>query len=212
MIEEIPLRNLQNRRASILRWLGMPLCVLLLAGSLPAQMLVKPVNLAYLTQRADVIVRGRVARVVHESHPNYPNLPTIVVTVDVEDMMRGPSQKTYTFREILVGLRAKEGKKDYLVGQQMLLFLPSPSQYGLSSPIGMEQGRFHIFSTTSGSAMVTNETGNSGLFKDVALTAAKAGRRLTEKQKRIAATRRGPVELDDFVSLVKNLTALSRIQ
>jgi hypothetical protein len=202
----------QIRRTAVIRWFAPPLCILLASCALQAQFMVKQVNLAYLTQRADVIVQGHVTEVVHETHPDYPNLYTIRVTLSVDDMMRGPSGKTYTFREIFIGLRAKEGKNSYQVDQHLLLFMPSPSRYGLSSPIGIEQGRFHIFQDSSGSSMVTNETGNIGLFNNVALTASSAGRVLTPNQLSIAATKRGPVQLNDFLSLVKNLTSLSRIQ
>lgn len=198
--------------APLWRHLAAPLCMLLFCATLAAQARVREVNLAYLTRRADVIVQGRVTRVQHGGLPQYPNLATIEVTLSVEDMVRGSAQKTYTFREILVGLRSREGKENYRVGQQMLLFLPAPSKLGLSSPIGMEQGRFHIAGNAATSAMIINETGNIGLFKDVAPTAARAGRKLSASQLKVAATRRGAVRLDDFKSLVKNLTALSRIQ
>jgi len=212
MKQKMPRFYFPIRRTAVMRWLAPPLCILLVSCALQAQFLVKQVNLAYLTQRADVIVHGHVTEVVHETLPDYPNLYTIRVTLSVDDMMRGPAGKTYTFREILVGLRTKEGKQNYQTGQHLLLFMPSPSKYGLSSPIGHEQGRFHIFQNDSGSSMVINETANVGLFNNVALAASSAGQKLTPNQLNVAATKRGPVQLNDFVSLVKNLSSLSRIQ
>jgi hypothetical protein len=212
MKQKMPRIFTRIRRTAVIRWFSPPLCILLVSCALQAQFITKPVNLAYLTQRADVIVHGHVTEVVHETHPDYPNLYTVRVTLSVDDMMRGPSEKTYTFREIIIGLRAKEGKQNYQTGQQLLLFMPSPSQYGLSSPIGTEQGRFHVFQDSSGSSMVTNEAGNIGLFNDVDLAASNAGRMLTSNQLSVVATKRGPVQLNDFISLVKNLTSLARIQ
>ena len=127
-------------------------------------------------------------------------------------MMRGPEGKTYTFREIKLGFIPKERKSRYAVGQQLLLFLPSPSQYGLSSPIGQEQGRFHIARNATGKWMVANEYNNAGLFLNVLQDIRNEGERLTASQMRVASSREGPVQLDDFVSLVKKLTSLSRIQ
>ena len=188
------------------------LAAILAASPLQAQFMVLPVNLAYLTQRAGIIVQGRVTEVRYESLPGYPNIPTVEVTLSVEKMVRGPAGSTYTFREILLGRQAKTGKQGYLVGQRLFLFLPAPSRYGLSSPVGIEQGRFHIAREPSGSETVANEWGNAGLFKNVDQDASKAGAQLTTSQLRVATVQRGPVALDDFVSLVRRLTSLPRIQ
>ena len=185
---------------------------LLFASPLIAQVIARPVNLAYLAQRADVIVQGRVQSVSEEPLPGYPNIPTIKVTLDIDQMVRGPAGKTYTFREMFLGLRSREGKRSYKVGQQLFLFLPSPSNHGLSSPIGMEQGRFNVSTESRGGAKVMNGRGNAGLFANVAKTASQAGNPLTASQLRTVALERGPVLLDEFVSLVKSLTTLPRIQ
>jgi hypothetical protein len=188
------------------------LAVILSAHPLQAQFMVLPVNLAYLTRRADIIVQGRVTDVRHESLPGYANIPTVEVTLEVEKMVRGPAGGTYTFREILIGVQPRAGKQTYQVGQRLFFFLLTPSRYGLSSPIGMEQGRFHIAGGPGGSEMIANELGNAGLFKNVPEAASQAGAALSPSQLRIATVRRGPVALDDFVSLVRRLTSLPRIQ
>jgi hypothetical protein len=179
---------------------------------LVAQFMVRQVNLAYLAQRADVIVQGRVRSVRHEPLPGYSNIPTVEVTLEVENMIRGPAGGTYTFREIRVGDRPRDGKQDYSVGQRLLLFLPSPSQYRLSSPIGIEQGRFHISQDARGKAEIVNEIGNAGLFKNVEQAMKRAGQKLTAAQSRTVAVERGPVRLDEFLSLVGRLKSLPRIQ
>jgi hypothetical protein len=188
------------------------LIFILFPGTLSAQFISQPVNLAYLSQRADVIVQGRVTKVLHESLAGYPNIRTVVVTINVESFLRGTTGKTYTFREIYLGLPKDYGKQSYGVGQRLFLFLPSPSQYGLSSPIGIGQGRFHIGDDSRGSATIANEQDNAGLFRNVEQTVTKAGKRLTTSQRKLAATERGPVALDDFVSLVKGLMTLPRIR
>jgi hypothetical protein len=176
---------------------------------LRAQYATRRVNLPYLTQRADVIVQGRVARVAHAPLPGYPNIPTVEVTLEVESMLRGPGGGTYTFREIYLGLRAREGKQGYREGQRLLLFLPAPSRYGLSSPVGIEQGRFHITSGSDGSEIVVNEMDNAGLFRDSAAAARGAG--LTEKERRLLGVGRGPVRLGEMLPVVRAFTALPRI-
>ncbi len=186
-------------------------CVLF-ASPLPAQFAVRPVNLAYLSQRADVIIQGQITSVRHKPLAGYPNIPTVEVTLNVERSLRGLPGKTYTFREVYLGLRSREGKQAYRTGQRLFLFLPSPSQYGLSSPIGIGQGRFHIAADSAGSARLANEHGNAGLFRDVERDAVRAGKQLTPDQRKLASTRRGPVPLEEFVSLVKSLTTLPRIR
>jgi hypothetical protein len=186
-------------------------CVLS-ASSLPAQFAVRQVNLAYLSQRAEVIIQGQIASVKRTHLAGYPNIPTVEVTLNVERSLRGLPGRTYTFREVYFGLRSREGKQGYSVGQSVFLFLPSPSQYGLSSPIGIGQGRFYIAADSAGNAKLANEYGNAGLFRDVERDAVRAGKQLTPDQRKLASTRRGPVPLEEFVSLVKSLTTLPRIR
>jgi hypothetical protein len=200
------------RRSLIYFGIAATLAAMIAPGFLRAQFAVKPVNLTYLARRADVIVQGRVTDVVQESLPGYPNISTIRVTLDVEAMMRGPTGDSYSFREVVLGQRRKEGKARYRAGQHLLLFLTSPSQYGLSGPIGIEQGRFHISRNASGIYTVVNEYGNTGLFTNVQEEANNAGRPLTASQSRVAAVQNGAVPLDDFRSLVKNLMLLPRIR
>lgn len=198
------------------RGLGAWLAVLCAIGAggpaIQAQFLVRQVNLAYLTQRADIIVQGQVVEASYEGHPDYPNVPTVRVTLEVERMVRGPAGKRYSFREFLPGLEAKMGKRGYVVGQRLLLFLPVASRYGLSSPVGIEQGRFRILRDAQGNELIANEHGNAGLFKNVAETAGRAGLSLSPHQARLVALGRGAVPLEDFVGLVERLTSLPRIQ
>jgi hypothetical protein len=201
-----------SRRAIATYLAAATLAIMLFSCPLQAQVMVRPVNLAYLVQRADVIVQGQVTSVLHENLPGYANIPTIKVTLNVQEMMRGPAGSKYAFREIFLGLRSREGKRNYRVGQQVFLFLPTPSQFGLSSPIGMEQGRFHITSNPTGQATVMNEISNAGLFQNVAQAARNEGQNLTERQVRLITTERGPVQLDEFSSLVESLMSLKRIR
>ncbi len=193
------------------------LCLIVLSSLSPvpvlwAQVLTVPVNLSYLSQRADIIVQGRVTGIRQEYHTEFTNIPTVEVTLEVENMLRGPSGRTYTFREALIGIKARNTKQGYKVGQRLMLFLPSPSRYGLSSPVGVGQGRFLITRLPTGQDTIANEIGNAGLFKDVENRAFMAGINLSTKHMRLTATKQGPVPLAEFASLVKALTALPRIR
>jgi hypothetical protein len=188
------------------------IALILSSNPIFAQLMTLPVDLSYLSQRADIIVQGKVLSVQNETLAGHSSFATVSVTLEVETMLRGPSAKTYTFREMALGAKRKMGKQSYRVGQRLVLFLPAPSIYGLSSPIGIEQGRFHIGSSAAGADMVINEVGNAGLFKSVAQKASKAGKKLTQEQLRTTSNERGPVRLDEFISLTKSLTSLPRIK
>jgi hypothetical protein len=211
MNEKNPIRFVLCRKAVSAYLTAVALVCILSASPLPAQYAVRPANLAYLARRADVIFQGQVTDVKHEPLPGYRNIRTVRVTLSVERALRGLPGRTYTFREVYLGLRLPDGKQTYRTGQRLFLFMPSPSRYGLSSPIGIGQGRFHIAVDAAGGAKLANEQGNAGLFRDVERDAGRAGKKLTANQRKLASTRGGSVPLEEFVSLVKSLTTLPRI-
>jgi len=208
------------KKSTLCRFCSVPLSIFFLLSliifptpNLKAQFLTLPVNVSYLSQRADIIVQGRVIDVWYENLPGYANIPTVKVSLEVENMLRGPEGYTYTFREVLIGLKALEGKNTYHVGQRILVFLPSPSRYGLTSPIGIEQGRFHIARNSDGEEVVVNEIDNAGLFKNMDTTPYMSALPLSRnRMKKTETAGRGPVRLDGFVALVKSLMTLPRIQ
>jgi hypothetical protein len=191
------------------------------ASPLSAQIeaLTRPVNLATLARRAEVIVQGRVISARPEPLPGYPNLRTVVVTLEVERMLRGPAPTRsgsstgarFTFRQYLGGApRRGLVKSGYAGGEQVLLFLPAESSYGLRSPLGLEQGHFLIRRGPGGQEFITNRRGNAGLFRNVPESAQRAGLKLDDDQLRLAATPKGPVPLRNFISLLEELMRLPK--
>jgi hypothetical protein len=211
MIDRIHQRE-KARRGVGFSWLVLTLVVAAASLPLRAQFLMRQVNLAYLARRAGVVVQGRVMNVRYEGLPGYPHIPTVVVTVQVERMLRGPEGAQYTFRQWLMGREMYRGKGGYMVGQRLMLFLPSPSQYGLSSPLGHEQGRFKIVPDARGQETIANGYGNAGLFKGVAENAEENGAPLDEAQLRLAGRAGGAAPLREFVGLVDHLMQLPRIE
>lgn len=202
-----------NRHRSFLPRLATLLCLLALAAPAHAQFLYRRVGLAELSQRAGIIVQGRVIEARYEGHPDYPHVPTVLVTLQIERMLRGPAGERLSFREHLPGVRGRTGgKRGYLPGQRLLLFLPEPSRYGLSSPLGGEQGRFRIRRDQQGNDLAENDFGNAGLFTDLAPQAAQAGVSLSPEQARLAEVKRGPVALEALVSLVKQFASVARTE
>lgn len=201
-----------DRHHSFLPRLAALLCLLALAAPANAQFLYRQLGLPELAERAPIIVQGRVLEARYEGHPDYPNLSTVLVTLQVERMLRGPAGERLSFREVLLGPQARMAKRGYLVGQRLLLFLAAPSRYGLSSPLGGEQGRFHILQDQRGNEVVENDLGNAGLFRNLAPAAARADVSLTPRQARLAAVTHGPVPLEDLLSVVRQFTPMARTE
>jgi hypothetical protein len=179
------------------------------AAQARGQFLYRQVALPELSHRAGIIVQGRIVEARYEPHPNYPHVATVLVTLQVEQMLRGPGEQQFSFRELILSPHAARGKRGYLAGQRLLLFLPAASRYGLSSPLGGEQGRFHIWRDQRGNELVENEFRNAGLFKGLAEAATQAGVSLSPQQARLAGVARGPVPLEELVSVVRQFASVA---
>jgi len=58
---------------------------------------------------------------------------------------------------------------------ELLLFLNPVSTYGLTSPVGLDQGRFRVVSDDKGNRYALNGRGNLGLFAQVTAKTAPHG-------------------------------------
>ena len=131
-----------------------------------------PRALDQLTAEADTIVHASVVTTKIEPHPKLRNLNTIVVTLQVQDTYKGTARKSLVFRQYIwenPNLEASQYRK----GQELILFLGPVSEYGLSSPVGLEQGRFRILREGKSGPTAVNGRGNAGLFTSM-VTRAKA--------------------------------------
>ena len=163
-----------------------------------------PQNLDQLTDRAADIVRGTVVSARIEKHPELTNLDTVVVTLRVRETLKGSAQGTFTFRQYIWDIRDRYDAAGYRKGQDFLLLMIAPSPYGLSSPAGMDQGRFRIERDRSGREMAVNGTGNVRLFDGLDAAARKPGIALTQDQASlIAKHREGPVELGELTAMIR---------
>ena len=145
------------------------LCALTFSGLVSVQAraqqaLTLPRGLDQLTAEAKVIVHGSVISAKIEPHPQLKNLITVVVAMRVIDSYKGNPPKTLVFRQYLWDLCAQLGAAEYGKGQELLLLLGPVSEYGLTSPVGLEQGRFKISRDRNGQATAVNGRGNLGLF------------------------------------------------
>lgn len=190
---------------SLKLWL-LPMTLALAAPALAQQgALTVSRNLDQLTDRAAIIVRGNVVNVRVEKHPEWTNLDTVVVTLRVRESLKGAASGTHTFRQYIWDLRDRQDAAGYRKGQDLLLFLVAPSRYGLSSPAGLDQGRFRIERDAGGREVAVNAVDNYRLFDGVAAEAAKEGAALSPASLRLAGRQSGPVPLADLARLVREL-------
>ena len=163
-----------------------------------------PRNLDQLTDRAVDIVRGSVVSARVEKHPQFQNLDTVVVTLRVQETLKGDAQETFTFRQYIRDIRDTFDAAGYLKGQDMLLLMIAPSPYGLSSPAGADQGRFRIERDLSGREIAVNGVDNRKLFDGLRAEADKEGIALSMRQASLVAKHRdGPVELRELTALIR---------
>ncbi len=165
-------------------------------------------NLGQLVGRASLIVHGRVLSARVEPHAQYKNLSTVVVTLRVDETLKGAPTATLTFRQFIWDLRDRLDAAAYGKGQELLLLLNPETPLGLRSPTGLEQGRFRILRNASGQRIAVNGHGNAGLFRELTPQLRAKGVQLSARlQSTIEQPARAPVMLDDLRELIRVLAA-----
>jgi hypothetical protein len=162
-----------------------------------------PRNLEQLTDRASDIVRGTVVSARVEKHPELANLDTVVVKLRLTDTLKGSAQETFTFRQFIWDLRDRQDAAGYRKGQDLLLLMIAPSRYGLSSPAGLEQGRFRIERDRRGRTMAVNGAGNFKLFEGLDASTKTAASLSSRQASLIAKHRKGPVEAAELTAMIR---------
>lgn len=186
------------------------ICILLSGHSSRAQSsaITLPRNLGDLVVESETAVQGWVTSVTVEPHAQLRNLMTVVVTMRVEDTLKGNTPNSYTFRQAVIDRKDLREKLGYRTGQHVLMILYKTSQFGLTSPAGMEQGRFRIEPGSNGSLVATNGFGNAGLFRGLDSQLKAKGLRLEpEMQAMVVGSGAGPVSLEQLKSLIRTIAA-----
>jgi hypothetical protein len=163
-----------------------------------------------LTQEADVIVHGHVTSARVEPHPQFKNLMTVVVSMSVQETLKGRPRKSFEFRQYIWDIRDQLDNARYAKGQDLLLMLGPVSKYGLTSPVGLEQGRFRIFRDNTGQEVAVNGSGNLRLFDSTEERARARGIKLSARTSAMVRhTQPGPVALADLKDAV---TTFARVK
>lgn len=195
-------------RNSIFRIFFLGAVLLFSSPALEAQRgaLVVPQNLGELVDEAETIVVGQVVSARAEKHPEFENLNTVVVTLLVKEVWKGSAGPAFTFRQYVWDFRDAQSVLGYRKGGEYLLLLIKPSEHGLSSPAGLEQGRFRLLRDRQGNRLAVNGSGNTGLFRGLTRQLREKGIELSSGPAALVARHeRGPIPLDELRALVKQL-------
>ncbi len=200
--------RLAGRCVSSLPFLAAVALVFLLGLPVAAQRgaIVLPQNLAELVDQSAVIVRGQVIGARVEPHPELKGLSTVVVTLRVEETLKGQAGATFTFRQFIWDMRDRFDAAGYRKGDYLLLLMIPPSAYGLSSPAGLEQGRFRVVRDAAGKLAAVNGHGNAGLFRELAPALKTRGVKLSPRLAGLVAQpQAGAIALDDLRELIRQI-------
>jgi len=158
---------------------------------------------------AGTIVRGHVVSAVVEPHPQFSNLQTVVVTFSVSKVLKGDAPPVFTFRQFVWDVLDVTSAAGYRKSSELLLLLNPNSSYGLTSPVGLEQGRFRIVRDAKGNAFAENGRHNAGLFDQLEAKASAQGATLSPQARALATKPSGPASL---VAIEDAISAFVRVQ
>jgi peptidoglycan/xylan/chitin deacetylase (PgdA/CDA1 family) len=167
-------------------------------------------DLDQLVQQSQTILRGHVISAKVEPHPQLQNLDTVVVTLKIDRALKGSAGSTYTFRQYIWDARDIADSAGYRKAQELLLFLNPVSLYGLTSPVGLEQGRFRILRDAKGNRLAVNGHSNAGLFNRVASKANSRGIALSVGVQDMLLKASGPAPLDVLEEAIQSLAGVGK--
>ncbi len=187
------------------RFLGLgPVLAVLFTASLWSTS-VRVVNLPEMMQVSTRIFRGRClsAKTLQESPIG---LPVVEYTFQITQGIKGVATgETLTFRQVQAsrgGLRGLPGVPSYQKGDDLVLFLAGESEVGLTSPVGLGQGRFALKETPQG-VMAVNEVRNKNLT--MGLDSEKASSIGLSAGEFGLLARGGEIPLDSLMSVVRKI-------
>jgi hypothetical protein len=169
-----------------------------------------PAPLDQLVESSATILRGHVISAVVEPHPQFANLQTVLVTISVGKVLKGEAPTTYTFRQFIWDPRDVADSAGYRKAGELLLFLNPVSEYGLTSPVGLEQGRFRVTRDAKGRALAVNGRANFGLFDQVSTKASGRGVIVSRQAEVMMTKPAGPVSLETLEETVAALAGKSQ--
>jgi hypothetical protein len=189
------------------------LCLLVLAISFAAApalaqrgAMTVPRNLEQMVGSASDIVRGKVVSARIEKHPQLQHLDTLVITLQVSETIKGSARGTYSFRQYVWDLRDRQDTAGYRKGQEYVLLMNAQSRLGLTSPAGLDQGRFRVQKSADGKELAVNDRDNALLMRGMPDRLAKKGATLSAGSAELVVKhQKGPIAAADLVTLIREL-------
>jgi hypothetical protein len=161
---------------------------------------VRPMTLEEMTERAGRIFSGHCTGVRVVEQPGR-GMPVTKVTFRVDRTLKGRPGGILTIRQPggqgVAGERSAGilGLPRFRPGEEVILFLYGESASGLTSPVGLGQGKFTVYTDKDGLRRAVSEFGNRDLFRE------------TSGERRGAAAERGPrgIPADALLERVRTL-------
>lgn len=165
---------------------------------------IRPLNLEQMVDRAERIFEGRCVETHDEFDPRL-GASLQVATFRIDRRLKGDLGRTITLRFYgAASGRRIPGVPRFRDGEELILFLAGDSRLGLTSPVGLAQGKFVVGTDKKGRRIASNGFGNGQLFRNLS----------PEVESRLgptAALRRGPaLPAETLVQLVHRLHAESQ--
>jgi len=131
---------------------------------------------------------------------------TVVVTLRVEEALKGSVGEEYTFRQFIWDARDRATAAGYRKGQLLLLLMNKTTPHGLTSPTGLGQGCFQLTRDRTGREWAVNGYRNAGLFHGLDEDLPRRGIRLPQPLASLVSEHRaGPVSRDDLSELIRRI-------
>ena len=166
-----------------------------------------PQSIDQLSEEATLIVHGHVTSAKVEPHPQLSNLTTVLVTMQVDETLKGTPQKSLQFRQYIWDTRDQLDASQYAKNQELLLLLGPVSEYGLRSPVGLDQGHFLVTRDSKGQPVALNGRANLHLFEAAEQRAQTRGIKLSPRVAALARQRQsGPVPLPDLEEAIRSFS------
>jgi hypothetical protein len=161
-------------------------------------------SLDQLIDESDSAVHGFVVSSKIEPHPQLRNLMTELVTIKVADTYKGKPRNTLVFRQYVWNVDRGKVSSNYHKGEELVLLLRPTSEYGLTSPAGLEQGRFRITLDRDRRRTAANGRDNAGLFDHLEQTARARNMMLSTHLTAVVRQQHGSLLLTDLEQIIRS--------
>jgi hypothetical protein len=130
--------------------------------------MVTPLSIEEMTQRAEKIFVGTCTRAERSVSPQ--GIPIVTLTFTVGEVIKGDVGPTVTFRQLDPAPQSSRNPRvrsmwsgatlanvpTYTPGEESLLFLAREGQLGLTAPVGLLQGKLPVATAPTGERQITN--------------------------------------------------------